>query len=527
MTEELIINMKGKIYRNLDIDTLVKKAVERKEGIISKNGALSVHTGKYNGRSPDDRFIVDTPSVHDRIHWGKANRPISEKDFNRLYDTIAQHLRQKDELFVLDGMAGAGHEHSMNIRVINELASQNLCIRHMLRRIDSTQLEGFEPDFTILSAPGCHADPLIHNVNSEAFIIINLEKKIALIGGTSYFGEIKKAVFSIMNYFLPEKGILTIHGSANKDEAGNTALFLGLSGTGKTSLSVDGKRILIGDDEHAWSPNGIFNIEGGCYAKCIRLSKEKEPVIYGAIRHGAVVENVVIDANTLEFDFNSELHTENTRVTYPIEHLEKAEPDGTGSHPKTIIFLTADAFGVMPPVARLTKKQAIYHFLSGYTSKLAGTERGIINPVATFSTLFGEPFMPLDPKVYAGLLDEYLTNYGAEVYLINTGWIGGPYGIGKRIDITHSRAIVDAALNGDLKNAEYARDDIFNLWIPKTCRGVDEAILNPKNTWKDKSAYEEKAIELASLFSRNFARFSDIPEDIRSAGPNPPVKQPA
>ncbi len=393
--EALSIKAKGKIHRNLGVDVLVKKAVKRGEGVISKTGALTVNTGKYTGRSPNDRFIVDTKAVHDEINWGKINIPISEENFDKLYKKIASYMSKLDELFVFDGYVGADNDHMLHVRVVNELASQNLFVRQLLRRPNEKDLKKHAPAFHVLAAPGCHADPAKDGTRSEAFIVLHLDKRIAIIGGSQYSGEMKKTLFSVMNYYLPKKGVFPMHCSANIGKSGDTALFFGLSGTGKTTLSADPNRRLIGDDEHGWSEKGVFNFEGGCYAKCINLKKEDEPQIWNAIKHGALVENVIMDAETKEYDFADDSLTENTRVGFPIEHIPGAEPSGCGGQPKTVIFLTADAFGVMPPVARLSEKQAMYHFMSGYTSKLAGTERGIKEPQAAFSAFFGEPFMPL------------------------------------------------------------------------------------------------------------------------------------
>jgi phosphoenolpyruvate carboxykinase (ATP) len=516
---EFNIEAKGEVHRNLDVNTLLKKSVERKEGVISKTGSLTVTTGKYTGRSPNDRFIVDTPDVHDEIAWGKVNMPLSEEYFDKLYEKITKHMSGLDELFVFDGFAGADKKHTLHIRVVNEFSSQNLFIHQLLRRPNKEELESHDPKLTILAAPGCIADPESDGTNSEAFVVINLKKKVVIIGGTSYAGEIKKSIFSVMNYFLPKKGVLPMHCSANMGKDSQTALFFGLSGTGKTTLSADENRILIGDDEHGWSENGIFNFEGGCYAKCIDLSKENEPQIYNAIRDGALVENVVMDPKTLEYDFADNSLTENTRAAYPLEYIPNSEVSGVGGHPKTIIFLTADASGVMPPVAKLDPTQAMYHFMSGYTSKLAGTERGITEPVATFSSFFGEPFMPLKPMVYANLLKQYLEKYNSSVFLINTGWTGGPYGTGERISIKDTRKMVTAALNSDLDSVEYEHHEIFNLDIPKSCPDVESKILKPQNTWESLQAYEKKANELAALFQKNIEKFSDVTDEIKKSGP--------
>lgn len=510
----------GEVHRNLPVDDLVDRAVKKGEGVISASGALTVTTGKYTGRSPDDRYIVDEPSVHDQIHWGKINVPLPTGVFEKLYTKITDYLSRCPELYIFDGIAGADPRHALNVRVVNEFASQNLLISHLLRHPDIQQLAAYVPGFTILSAPGCLADPAVDGVRSEAFIVISFEKRMVLIGATKYGGEIKKSVFSIMNYLLPQHGVFPMHCSANIGPSGDTALFFGLSGTGKTSLSADPNRRLIGDDEHGWSENGVFNFEAGCYAKCINLSREKEPQIYDAVRHGAVVENVVMNPQSKEYDYTDKSITENTRVAYPLTSIPNAELSGMGGHPKTIIFLTADAFGVLPPIARLTHEQAMYHFMSGYTAKLAGTERGIIEPKVTFSSFFGEPFMPVKPMVYANLLRDYTTEYRTNIFLINTGWSGGPYGVGKRIDIALTRAMVTAALNGELDRVQYREHPIFNLIMPASCPDVPAAILDPVSTWADKGAYEKQARDLALKFRENFLKkFPDTPASVRDAGP--------
>ncbi|MBU1075043.1 phosphoenolpyruvate carboxykinase (ATP) [Patescibacteria group bacterium] len=517
--KQLGIKFKGKLHKNISVDKSLKKSLEREEGELNKTGALTVKTGKYTGRSPDDRFIVDDPLVHDKINWGKTNIPISFENYKRLYNHMISHLSKAKELFIFDGFIGADPRHSLPVRVVNEFAYHNLAIGQLLRRPTSEELSSHNPGFTVLVAPNCEADPKEHGVNSKAFILINFKEKIVLIGTSRYTGEIKKSLFTVMNYLLPQKDILPMHCSANIGKDGATALFFGLSGTGKTTLSADPNRKLIGDDEHGWSPEGIFNFEGGCYAKCINLTRENEPQIYDAIKTGAVVENVVMDPKTKEYDFADSSMTENTRVAYPVDFIPNAELSGMGGHPKTIIFLTADAFGVLPPVAKLNHEQAMYHFMSGYTSKLAGTERGIKEPQATFSAFFGEPFMPSKPMIYASLLRKYISKYGANVFLINTGWSGGPYGTGERISIKLTRAMVTAALEGELEKIEYQKHPLFNLDMPKTCPSVPSEILNPINTWEDKSSYEKKARELAKLFKDNFEKFKEAPDEIRSAGP--------
>lgn len=504
-------------HRNLHLTDLVSHALKKKEVVKSKTGAVVVYTGKYTGRSPNDKFIVDTPSAHDEIDWGAVNRPISERHFQQLYKKMSAYLSDRDNVYIFDGFAGADMKHRLHVRVVSEHAYQSLFMSHLLLRPTSEDLKIHTPQLTVLCAPGVHADPATDGTNSEAFIVLNLEKMLVLIGGTRYAGEMKKSVFSVLNYLLPEEGVLPMHASANIGKDGTSALFFGLSGTGKTTLSADPDRQLIGDDEHGWSENGIFNFEGGCYAKCINLKKGSEPLIWDAIRDGALVENVVMKKNG-EFDFNDGSITENTRVGYPIHYIENTVLSGVGPHPKTVIFLTADAFGVLPPVAKLSIDAAVYHFLSGYTSKLAGTERGVTTPKATFSAYFGAPFMPRKPKAYADLLKKYLKKYRSDVYLINTGWIGGPYGIGKRISIEDTRKIVSAVLDRKIKG-RFRQDPIFNLSVPTSVPGIDKALLQPRSLWPDKKAYDTKANELAGLFRENFKKYSAIPRTVKNAGP--------
>ena len=508
----------GALYRNLAIPALVQKALERGEGSLSDTGALVVETGKYTGRSPDDKFIVDTPAVHDTIAWGKINVPIALEKFTMIKQKMLAYLQGK-ELFVFDGFAGADPQYTQRFRIINELASQNLFIHQLLTRPTAEELETYEPDYTIIAAPGFKCIPEIDGTRSEAAILVNYEEKMVIIAGSQYSGEIKKSVFSVMNYVLPQMGILPMHCSANIGDAGDSAVFFGLSGTGKTTLSADPARKLIGDDEHGWSPNGVFNIEGGCYAKCINLKHENEPQIYEAIKFGTLLENVIIDENGAP-DYADDSLTENTRAGYPIDYIPNAAIPGVGGQPKTIIFLTADAFGVLPPISKLDNDMAMYHFVSGYTSKLAGTERGITEPVTTFSTLFGAPFFPMNASVYATMLGKKLEETGASVYLVNTGWCGGAAGTVPRMNLKYTRAMVTAALNGTLSEVEYELDPIFNVQIPKSCPNVPDEILNPKNLWKDQAAYEESAKKLAGEFVKNFsAKYPDMPENIVKAGP--------
>lgn len=508
----------GFILHNAPIPVLVEVAIANGEGILSDKGALCVSTGKYTGRSPDDKFIVDTPAVHDKINWGKINVPISVEKFNNIKSKMLAYLQNR-ELYVFDGLAGQNRMYTKKFRIVNELASQNLFIHQLLVRPNESELEDYKPDYVIYAAPGFKCIPEVDGVNSEAAIIINYETKEVLIAGSQYAGEIKKSVFSVMNYELPFDNVLPMHCSANIDKDGNTAVFFGLSGTGKTTLSADPNRFLIGDDEHGWSPDGIFNIEGGCYAKCIGLKEENEPEIYNAIKFGTLLENVVLDENSVP-NYEDGSLTENTRAGYPIEYIPNAQLSGLGKVPNTIIFLTADAFGVLPPISKLDKDAAMYHFVSGYTSKLAGTERGITEPVTTFSTLFGAPFFPLDASVYAEMLGEKLEKTGANVFLVNTGWCGGAAGTVPRMKLKYTRKMVSEALSGNLNNVEYVKDPIFNVDIPKTCDGVPSEILNPIDVWKDKEAYEKSAKALASKFVDNFTKkYPNMPKNIVDAGP--------
>ena len=520
-----IINAKS-IYRNLCPAKLIETALRREEGILSNTGALVVMTGKYTGRSPKDKFIVDTPSVHNDIAWGKVNRPITREKFLSIKNKIVAYLQNKD-IFIFDGLAGADKNYTQKFRIINELASQNLFIHQLLIRPTEEELKNYgEPDYTILCIPNFKCNPEVDGVNSEAAIIIDYEAHLIIICGSKYSGEIKKSVFSTMNYVMTKKNVLPMHCSANMDpKTGDTAVFFGLSGTGKTTLSADPNRKLIGDDEHGWSSDGIFNFEGGCYAKCINLSKEHEPQIYNAIKFGALVENVIMNPETREIDFSDGSITENTRVGYPVDYIENAQIPGVGGIPKVVIFLTADAFGVLPPISKLSKNAAMYHFVTGFTSKLAGTERGVTEPQPTFSTLFGEPFMPMNAKFYAKMLGENLDKYGTKVYLVNTGWAGGSAASGaSRIKLAYTRAMVTAALNGNLENVEYKHHDIFNVDYPISCPGVPENNLDPREMWQDKDAYDLQANKLAQMFVDNFgAKYPDMPSAIVEAGPKPRI----
>lgn len=519
-----IINV-NHVYRNLKPAELVEAALYREEGLLSKTGALVVETGKYTGRSPKDKFIVDTPNIHNEINWGSVNVPIEKVKFNIIKAKMQAFMQDRD-VFLVDGFAGAEPGCRKKFRIVCEMASQALFITQLLIRPTKEELEDYgEPDFCIIAAPGFKCIPETDGTHSEAAIIVDYEERLVLIAGSQYSGEIKKSVFSVMNYLMPKEGVLPMHCSANMDPVTKeTAVFFGLSGTGKTTLSADPKRKLIGDDEHGWTDKGVFNFEGGCYAKCIRLDPEHEPDIYHAIRFGSLVENVVMDPETRELDFFDDRITENTRVGYPIDYIHNSQIPGIGGTPKVVIFLTADAFGILPPISRLDENAAMYHFITGFTSKLAGTERGVTEPQPTFSTLFGEPFMPLRASVYADMLGERIKKYGTKVYLVNTGWSGGPASgtgkLGSRMKLSYTRAMITAALNGELEKAEFVHEELFNLDIPKSCPEVPSEILNPRNTWEDKEAYDKMAKKLAGLFFDNFTKnYPDVDKKIADAGP--------
>ncbi len=509
------------VYRNLPTPILVEKILENKEGILAHMGPVIVESGKYTGRSPKDKFIIKQEPSTKHIWWGKENQEITPEAFDNLYKKVAAYLQQK-ELYIMDAYAGADQRYRLPIRVISTLAWQSLFARNMfIRELDPKKLETFKPEFTVIAAPEFKAIPEIDGTRSEVFVLLNFEKNIVLIGGSGYSGEIKKSIFSVMNYLMPLKGIMSMHASANLGKGGDVAIFFGLSGTGKTTLSSDPERFLIGDDEHGWSDDGVFNFEGGCYAKVINLSKDDEPLIYETTRKfGTILENVVIDKQTRRIDLFNDSITENTRASYPITYIPNALKEGTGPHPKNIIMLTYDAFGVLPPVSKLTKEQAMYHFISGYTAKVAGTEAGVLEPTAVFSTCFGAPFMVLPPTVYAKLLGEKIQKHNVNCWLVNTGLNGGPYGAGKRISISHTRAIIRAILNNELNDVEYEILPIFNLHIPKSCPDVPSNILNPRQSWQDKDAYDAQLKKLAFAFKKNIDYFGfEIDKDILSAGP--------
>jgi len=518
--ESLGIHPSRNVYWNLSPAALYEQAVRRGEGEIAQAGPLVALTTPHTGRSPNDKFIVREPSSQDHIWWGKVNQPLESDKFDRLYRKMAAYLSQRD-LFVRDVYAGADPRYRLRVRVVNENAWPNLFVYNLFIRPDRAELNGFTPDFTILHAPGCKANPAEDGMRSETFIVLNFARKVILIGGTRYAGEIKKSIFTTLNYTLPLRGVLPMHCSANIGNKGDIALFFGLSGTGKTTLSADPERELIGDDEHGWSDHGVFNFEGGCYAKVIRLSPEAEPQIYATTRRfGTVLENVVIDPETRALKLDDDSITENTRAAYPIDFIENAVLSGVGGHPRNILFLTADAFGVLPPISRLTPEQAMYHFLSGYTAKVAGTERGVTEPQATFSTCFAAPFLPLHPTIYARMLGEKLAQHQVTAWLVNTGWNGGPYGVGQRMKIAYTRAMVRAALNGSLAEVPTEPDPIFGLHIPLACPEVPTEVLNPRNTWANQAAYDAKARELAARFARNFEQFAEqAAPEVRAAGP--------
>src|SRR3954467_260981 len=506
----------GRTHFNLSPGLLVEHSIRRNEAKLAANGAIVGYTNR-TGRSPKDKFIVRDEMTENTVKWGAVNAPFEADKFDALYARVMEHLRGR-ELYVQDLYCGADPAYRLPVRVVNEYAWHNLFVRQLFIRPTAEELRNHRPEFTVIAAPEFKADPKRDGVNSEVFILLNFMRRTVLIGGTSYAGELKKSMFTVMNYLLPKQGVLSMHCSANVGHNRVSALFFGLSGTGKTTLSADPSRDLIGDDEHGWSANGVFNFEGGCYAKCIKLSKQNEPQIWNALRFGCVLENVNLDPDTRVPDYNDDSRTENTRAAYPVDFIENAVIPGIGGHPKTVVFLTADAFGVLPPISKLTTEQAMYHFLSGYTAKVAGTEAGVKEPTATFSTCFGAPFMILRPKVYAELLGKRLEEHTAQCWLVNTGWSGGRYGVGKCMSLKYTRAMVTAAVNGSLLKAEFEADSAFGLTIPKAVPGVPSELLNPRNAWQDKADYDKTAAQLAELFAKNFEKF-EVPDKIRQAGP--------
>ena len=514
--------MDANVQWNLTPEKLQQITLELGMGTETDNGTLAINTGKFTGRSPQDRFLVKDEYTRDRVWWGRINKPISPENFDKLYDEVVKYLSEKD-IFARDGYVCADPNYRLNVRTITEYPWSNFFINSMFLRLNEEEKENFEEDWLVLCAPGYEApDPAAVGLRQGNFSILNFTRKVALVGGSAYTGEMKKGIFSALNLILPvDKNVLPMHCSANVGEAGDTAIFFGLSGTGKTTLSADPDRKLIGDDEHGWTAeNTIFNFEGGCYAKAIDLTEEKEPDIYRAIKPGALLENIVYKNGTNEVDYSDSSITQNTRVSYPIDHIDNIQTPSYSDNPTNIFFLTCDAFGVLPPVSKLTPGQAAYHFISGYTAKVAGTEAGINEPVPSFSACFGEPFMPLHPTVYAEMLSRKMLEAGVNVWLINTGWSGGPYGTGSRIKLKYTRAMITSILNGELENAEFEQHPVFGLHMPKECPGVPAEILDPMNTWDNKSAYVSKSIHLAHSFHLNFEKFaSEASEEIINGGP--------
>lgn len=521
------LNHSKNTFWNLPPVVLLEHAIHREEGMLAAKGGLVVQTGKFTGRSPKDKYFVKEPTSEKVIWWGTVNHELSEKSFDHLYHQVREYLAEKD-VYIQDLYGGAHHDFRLPVRIVTEFAWHSLFAHQLLVREDmyssclASNLSGISENlfqsYTVICAPGCLADTEIDGLSSSTFIVIHPGRRTVLIGGTEYAGEIKKSVFTILNYLLPERGVLPMHCSANVGKAGDTTLFFGLSGTGKTTLSADRTRDLVGDDEHGWSPRGVFNFEGGCYAKCINLSENSEPEIWKALRFGAVLENVVLDPVTRELDFESDLLTENTRAAYPINHIDRSRIPGIAGHPSNIVFLTADAFGVLPPIAKLSHEQAKYHFLNGYTAKIAGTERGLgKEPQATFSACFGMPFLPLHPTVYSNILEKLLQKHNTTVWLVNTGWSGGVYGTGKRIALEYTRRMVEAAIDGELENTEFTPEPIFGLLIPKMINGVPTMLLSPRNTWSDTAAYDFQAKQLADLFQKNYEQYQQNDLDISAA----------
>ena len=511
----------AKAFWNLSSKELSKIAVEKGQAKITSQGAIAINTGEFTGRSPLDRFIVKDNLTKEHVWWGDVNQSFDENKFDLLHQKMLKHLEGK-ELYVRDAYACAEEKYRMNIRVVNEYSWSNLFAYNMFLRPNDIEIENFEPEWVILNAPSFLADPKEDGTRKHNFAILNFTKKIILIGGTGYTGEIKKGIFSALNFILPhQKNVLSMHCSANSGKKGDTAIFFGLSGTGKTTLSADPNRNLIGDDEHGWSDETIFNFEGGCYAKCIDLSQEKEPDIYSAVKQGALLENISYYPNTNRVNYEDDSITQNTRVSYPIDFIKNITKPSFAKNPKNIFFLTADAFGVLPPVSKLTKGQAMFHFISGYTAKVAGTEEGVTEPQTTFSACFGAPFMPLHPTKYAEMLGIKMKKHDVNVWLINTGWSGGSYGTGKRISLKYTRAMITAILNNEINDVLYTKHEIFGLNMPNSCPNVPSELLNPKNTWENKNDYDLKAKELANAFNQNFKQFADnASKEILEAAPN-------
>lgn len=512
----------NRVHRNLVPAALYEMALRNTEGTVVHGGAFAAITTPHTGRSPNDKFIVREPGSERDVWWGKVNKELSEAHWNALYDHTVSYLGTFDALHVQDLFGGADPKVRIPVRFITPSAWHANFVRNMFIRPEVEDMASFTPQFTVLHAPELEADPAVHGTNSSTYIVINFAQRTVLIGGTRYAGEMKKSIFTILNYIYPKRGILSMHCSANVGPDGDVAIFFGLSGTGKTTLSADPTRGLIGDDEHGWSDDGVYNFEGGCYAKVIRLSQEGEPEIYATTeRFGTILENVVVNPVTRRIDLDDDSITENTRASYPIEYIPNFVPSGRAGHPRNVVFLTADAFGVMPPIAQLTADQAMYHFLSGYTAKVAGTERGVTEPQATFSACFGAPFLPLAPGTYAEMLGERISRHRAKVWLVNTGWTGGPFGVGTRMKLAHTRAMVRAALSGQLDDVPTRRDSVFGIQVPTQVPEVPAAVLDPRSTWSDGTAYDAQAGKLAEMFEANFARFEDqVSEEVRAAGPS-------
>jgi len=508
------------VHWNLNPAELYEHAIRNGEAELTKDGAIRVLTGQYTGRSPKDKFIVDQAPSNEKIWWGEINQPTTAELFDHMHGKVLNQLSHARNLYVLDAFCGADEKYRLPIRVVSEVAYHGLFSWNMFRRATPEEQANHKPEFTVLAAPSLIARPDVDGTRSGAFIGVNLEKKLIIIVASMYSGEVKKGIFGVMNYLLPEQGVMPMHCSANIGPKGDSAIFFGLSGTGKTTLSADASRTLIGDDEHGWSDEGIFNFEGGCYAKTINLSPEGEPEIYATTKmFGTILENVPLREDRSP-DFDDTRYTQNTRCSYPLHYIPNASETGKGDHPKNVVFLTADAFGVLPPISKLSPEQAMYHFISGYTAKVAGTERGVTEPQATFSACFGAPFMPLHPTVYAELLAEKIKEHGSQVWLVNTGWTGGPFGVGSRMKLSYTRRMVNAALDGELDNVEFKEEPFFGLMIPTSVPDVPDEVLNPRQTWEDKDAYDKKASSLAAMFKENFEQFQDrASEDILSGGP--------
>ncbi|QDZ19696.1 phosphoenolpyruvate carboxykinase [Chloropicon primus] len=511
----------GNVYWNLSPPELYEESLSRGDGKLVHMGAIATYTAPHTGRSPKDRFVVRDENSENEVSWGVVNVPVTAEHFEALRADVIEYLGERD-LFVQDARAGEDATHGINVRVVSESAWHSLFAYNMFLRLDEDKLEDFAPEFTVLHAPHLKADPERHGCRSETAVMLNFTRREVLVTGTRYAGEIKKSIFSVLNHLLPAEGVLPMHCSANVGKEGDVAIFFGLSGTGKTTLSADSTRGLIGDDEHGWSDSGVFNFEGGCYAKTISLSPEGEPEIYQATQtFGTILENIILD-DKREIDFNDGTITDNTRASYPIHYIPNAVLPSRGGHPDTVVFLTADAFGVLPPISRLTPEQAMYHYLSGYTAKVAGTERGVTEPVVTFSSCFGAPFLPRHPGVYAEMLGEKLRKHGAKVWLVNTGWTGGAYGVGTRMKLEYTRAMVNSALAGELDDADYVTDPVFGLEVPSSVPGVPDDVLQPRATWADADEYDTSAQRLAEMFKENFKKFADqVSEPIRTAGPPP------